>query len=108
MRRFGLSPLLQHIEVLVATTGIIVVQDGWLKYANPKVVKICGYSPDELQAKHVLAFILRSDRQKVREQHGMQLGQESAPDVNLEFRILDKFGNVRWIESSGVVIDWND
>ena len=91
-----------------ANVGIVVVQDGWLKYANPKVVEICGYSLGELQTKHVLAFVLRGDRKKVLEQHGMQLAQKAAPDASVVFRIADKFGKVRWIESSGVVIDWDD
>jgi len=38
----------------------------------------------------------------------MQLAQKAAPDASVVFRIADKFGKVRWIESSGVVIDWDD
>jgi ATP/maltotriose-dependent transcriptional regulator MalT len=38
----------------------------------------------------------------------MQLARKAAPDASVEFRIVDKSGNVRWIETSAVVIDWDD
>ena len=89
-----------------ANVGIIVVQDGRLQYANPKVVEIGGFSLEELKARPLLAFVLHGDREKVREQHRLQLARKTKTDASEVFGITDKLGKLRWIESSGVVIDW--
>ncbi|HDN95679.1 MAG TPA: PAS domain S-box protein, partial [Thermoplasmatales archaeon] len=45
-------------EALVekANDGICIIQDGIIKYANPKVFEIGGYEKNEIIGKHFIQF----------------------------------------------------
>lgn len=88
-----------------ANEGIVVTQDGMAKYANPKAAAITGYDREELYAREYLEFLHPEDRQRALD------GQAVMLRTNLEiphftFRIINRAGEVRWIESNGVAIDW--
>jgi PAS domain S-box-containing protein len=88
-----------------ANEGIIVAQDGWLKFANPKMTEIMGYSGEELLSKPFVEFIHPDDQKMVLERHIKRLKGEELPQV-YPFRIITKEGNVKWLEINAVVITW--
>ncbi|MBD3183768.1 PAS domain S-box protein [Candidatus Poribacteria bacterium] len=94
-----------RILVENANEAIVVVQDGMLKFVNPKAIEITGYSEEELLTKVFTEFIHKEDRQMVLQRHLKRLKGENLPHV-YPFRIVAKNGLIRWVEVNAVVIDW--
>lgn len=88
-----------------ANEPIFVVQDGLLKFFNPKVLEIVGYSKKELSSKSFDEMIHPDDRKMVVERHSQRIRGQEPPSV-YPFRIMDKEGNVKWVEINTVAIDW--
>ncbi len=88
-----------------ANETIIVTQDGFIKFCNPKAVHISGYLLQELTSKPFTEFIHPDDREMVLEHHYRRLRGEVVPRV-YTFRIIDKAGQIRWVENVGVPITW--
>lgn len=83
-----------------------IVQDDEIKYANPRAEKITGYSVDELTSGSFLQFVHPDDREMVNEHHTKRLEGEEEP-YGYIFRIVDKYGNIKWLDNSNTMIEWN-
>ncbi len=88
-----------------ANEAIFVSQDQMLKFVNPKTIEITGYSKEELTCRNFVDFIHPADREMVLNQEQELLTDESIPRV-CSFRIVDKKGNIRWVETNVVRILW--
>jgi len=89
-----------------ATEAIIIAQDGMLKFVNPKAIEISGYSKEELLSTPFVEFIHPDDRDKALDLHfGILKGEKEIP-ANYPLRIIDKQGNVKWIEINAALIKW--
>lgn len=95
--------LLQAVEN--ANEIIIVTQMGFIKYYNPKTIQLSGYSSQELTSQPFTEFIHPDDRDSALKYHYSRLRGEETAGV-YTFRIIDKAGQVRWIEKIGVQITW--
>ncbi len=87
--------------------GILVVQDGYLKYFNRRVMEVAGFSGTELRAKPFIEFIHPEDRQNVFERYQQRVRGESVPSV-YSFRIMTKGGEPKWIQISAVRVVWEE
>ncbi|MFQ5865683.1 MAG: PAS domain S-box protein, partial [bacterium] len=90
-----------------ANEVIIVVQDGKMKFVNPKTMEITGYSEEELTTKPFVEFIYPEDRKMVAERYQRRLRGEEIPHV-YSFRIVDKEGNIKWLDINAVRIFWEE
>ena len=88
-----------------ANEAIIVVQDGLVKFFNPKLLEISGYAQDELDSRPFAKFIYPDDREVV-ELHIRNLERGELPHP-YPIRMVHKDGNIRWVESSGALIQWD-
>ncbi|MGC2063362.1 MAG: PAS domain S-box protein, partial [Thermodesulfovibrionales bacterium] len=88
-----------------ANEGIVVTQDDFFKYANPKAERIFGYSRDDLLSKPFTEFIHSDDRDLMRERHIRRLRGDNLPHF-FSCRIVDHEGTVRWLEINSVLITW--
>ena len=79
--------------------AIKVIQDDRLKFVNKKSAEIYGYSCEEMTNKHMLEMIHPDDQGTVRRNHDKRKRGEAVPTYS--YRIIDKCGNVKWIEISG-------
>jgi PAS domain S-box-containing protein len=95
--------LIQVVENTYET--IMVTQDGFIEYCNPKALAVSGYSFQELISKPFTEFINPQDRERVLRYHHQRLKGEETPRV-YSFRIIDRAGQVRWVENIGVQITW--
>jgi diguanylate cyclase (GGDEF)-like protein/PAS domain S-box-containing protein len=85
--------------------GITIVQDGMIKFANPRESEITGYEQDCLMERPYTDFIHPDDRDNIiRCFSGITDGNPSRMVVT--FRIIDRCGTVKWIESNAVVVNW--
>ncbi len=88
-----------------ANEAVLVVQDGLFKFFNCKTMEISGYSQEELASKPFAELIHPEDREMVVERHRRRLKGEKFLNV-YPFRIIDKDGNVKWVEINAVLINW--
>jgi PAS domain S-box-containing protein len=88
-----------------ANEGILVAQDGMLKFTNHKTAEITGYTEQELLAKPYLDLVHPDDRPIMVGAYTKQINNQPVPD-RMEFRFLAADGHVRWLEIHSVLIDW--
>ena len=89
-----------------ANDGIVVLQDGMLKFINNQAKEFTGRSEKELLNKNFLEFIHTDDHELVTNNHLRRLkGEQIKP---YPIRIQNKKGKYRWAEVKDVKIDWNN
>ena len=84
---------------------IAVAQDGMLKFVNPKAAQYSGYSEKELMSKPFTEFIYPDDRQMVIQRHLKMLQGENTTGA-YALRTVDRSGEIKWVETSEVIITW--
>ncbi len=88
-----------------AIEAIAVAQDGRLKFINPRITELIGYTKDEILSKPFIEFIHPDDRGFVVDRHLRRMGGDRIDEV-YPFRFVDKTGITRWVEISAVRIEW--
>jgi PAS domain S-box-containing protein len=85
--------------------GILVAQNGFLKFVNPMMQVITGFSQDELLSLPFINYVYPEDQEIVMNNHLKRLrGEAFLP--RYQFRIVKKDGSTRSIEMNGIVIEW--
>ncbi len=84
-----------------ASELIVVFQEGFIKFANNKALKVTGYTSEELCSQPFTVFIHPLDRAMLVERYQKRAQGEAVPD-NYEIRILHKDGSTRWVEVNAV------
>jgi len=85
---------------------IIVAQDGMLRFVNPKATELTGYTEDELTSMPFVELVHPDDREMAVEHYLKCLQGEETPQ-SYAVRIIDKDGNIKWMESNAVLILWD-
>ncbi len=88
-----------------AAEGIVVVQDGLLKFVNPKSAEITGWSVEELVSMSFLDLVHPEDRRLIADNHRKRMAGEDTPN-NYVCRIIDRHGTTKWIQINAVRFDW--
>ncbi|OWW22400.1 PAS domain S-box protein [Noviherbaspirillum denitrificans] len=89
-----------------ATEGILVVQEGRIVFANPRVMQLTGFAQEELFARPFDAAIHPEDRALVKDHHLRRLRGEQVEQY-YHFRIVNgRTGAVIWAQLSAVLIEW--
>jgi PAS domain S-box-containing protein len=88
-----------------ANEGIIIAQDGIIKFINPKMLAISGFSLKEAVSRPFIEFIHPEDRPMVMKHHIKRTSREESPE-KYDLRVIAKDGDVKWIENNGVIVEW--
>jgi len=88
-----------------ASLGIVVTQDGVLKFVNPEATRLSGYTEAELTSRPFVDFVHPDDRTIIMEHHVNRIKGDEVPDTYM-FRIINKEGNTLWLENKGVLVSW--
>jgi PAS domain S-box-containing protein len=94
-----------RLVVEYANEGILITQDNFVRYVNPKAVKILGHLKEELTSRPFTDFIHPDDREMVTERHLKRIKGDSVPHY-YSCRIVDGDGNTKWLEINSVLITW--
>jgi PAS domain S-box-containing protein len=84
--------------------NIALIQDGVLKFANPSLFEILGYTLEELASRPFREFVFPEDRKGLEDELENESGQK--PCRSSSFRMVDKNGGVHWIEDKSTFINW--
>jgi len=89
-----------------ANIGIMVIQDDLRQFVNPKFAEITGYPQEELIGKRYDSILHPDEREKIRRRQALKLKGEVIPRIRS--RIITKNGDIKWVESHSIVVDWKD
>lgn len=88
-----------------ANEGICVLQDGIVRYVNPKLPELSGYAAADLLGKRFLDFVHFADRALVERNHQRRM-QGAVENLRFPARLLTRNKGARWFELSGVPLEW--
>jgi PAS domain S-box-containing protein len=87
--------------------GILVTAAGRILFANPRALSLTGMDDETAKSKPFIDFIHPDDRERVLGNHMRRLRGEPVEN-HYQFRVLHASGDVRWLEISAVVFEWQD
>ncbi len=85
--------------------GIVIIQDGLLKYLNPKMTTLTGYSGEEAIGNPLINFLSSQFRNKISEIHKKRMAGEEVP-ASYEAEIISKNGEKVPVEINASCIDY--
>ncbi len=88
-----------------ANEAIFILQDGLMKFPNPWMTSILGYTNAELSRTPFMDFIHPEDRYAVGGNHGKRFKGESNSGT-YTFRAVTKNDETLWIEANTISIKW--
>jgi|GEM_PF-1333793 len=89
-----------------ANEAIFVIQDERVKFFNPQLEQLTGYSPEELRELSFTDVVHPDDLPIVVDRYHKRLVGERLADV-YAFRFLNKQKNHRWAEVNAIQISWD-
>lgn len=94
-----------RLVVDYANDAIFILQDGGIKFPNPKALEIFGYSEEDLSGISFKDIVFGEDRSRVFDQAGqIRIGEVSASIA--PFRIISQCGDMLWVDMNSVPITW--
>lgn len=85
---------------------ILIAQDDTIKFANPKITEVTGFSLDEFYSKPFGSFIHPDDRPMLISNYQKRMNGEKVKPV-YTFRIITKDEETKWMEIRAVLIQWD-
>jgi PAS domain S-box-containing protein len=102
----SLRVLEEQYQALVknANEAIFVMGDGHIKFGNPKIFEISGYTKEELSSKPFKELIHPDDRDTF--EIGYREQSQEKPLQAQPFRLIHKDGHIQWVENKESLIHW--
>ena len=90
-----------------ANEAIVITQDEAVKYCNPKISELTGYSPEEMYSLAFDAFIHPEDLEMVLNEYRSRLSGEQ-PKNSYLMRMINRDGRERYAFVNSALINWDD
>ncbi len=90
-----------------AQEAIFIVQDGLIKFSNPKTSEMTGYSSHELSSLNFTDLIHDADQAHIFDQNTGDLKERVHSNV-YSFRIVRKDASSLWGQINSVSVNWED
>ncbi len=87
-----------------ANDVILIIQEGYIRFHNPRAEEVSGYTGEELRARPFTDYIHPDDREVVLERQRMRMAGISSGIYS--FRCCSKSGEDIWTETDAVQIQW--
>jgi PAS domain S-box-containing protein len=85
--------------------GVLIVQEGVVRYANAAVTTITGFDAHEILGQPIVFIVHPGDRDLVWQRGLARMRGEQVP-ARAEYRVNTKSGEERWVDITVVVIDY--
>jgi PAS domain S-box-containing protein/putative nucleotidyltransferase with HDIG domain len=90
-----------------ANDGVFIAQDGRIKFPNPKVMQILGYTANELAGIHYLDLVHPDDKIIVHQAKEKRAASSETASV-FSLRVMRRAGRELWVQISSVPIFWDE
>ena len=104
MQKFDMPDVYKFI-VEKCQEAILIVQQGVIRFSNPYLSDLSGYSSQELDGLSIDRLIHPDDVDAIQKMHVDRLNGKEVPR-RYEFRAVRKSGEVIHVKISGLLIDW--
>ncbi|MEO8384072.1 MAG: PAS domain S-box protein [Betaproteobacteria bacterium] len=104
-RAMALSETRYRAVVENASEGIIVTQDGYIRFANPRARELTGRNAETVRQTPFIEMIHPDDRARVYGNYLRRMRGETVEN-SYTFRVLNASAEVLWLRISAVAIDW--
>ncbi len=84
---------------------ILVLRKGEIVFANPRAFQLFGFSRDRIMGKRLADLVVPEDKDMVDPLRVNNLPSRGVQNL-YDFRVLNKQGEVHWVEMSVVRCDW--
>ncbi len=88
-----------------ANDAIFITQDEVIKFINPKVLSIFGYSEKQLRETSFVDFIHPEDRERMLERYSRRISGEDVSS-SVAFRVMSRTGEELFVDLNAVLITW--
>lgn len=105
-QRFADAEKKYRLLVDNANDAIFVLQDGRLKFANPKAFQMGGVLGEDLAKCRYTEYLHPEERQKVVERYKKRIEGERVLNM-YPLRIIRRDGSIFWAEVNAVRIEWD-
>jgi PAS domain S-box-containing protein len=89
-----------------ANDGVIIVQDGIVKFVNNRTADLFGFGVGEIQNTPFLDYVSPDERKRIKELHEQRLKGKDVPDI-YEMQALHKDGRKLDIETNSGIITYH-
>lgn len=96
-----------RLVVVNAKEAIVIIQDDVIKYVNPKVSDITGYSEKSLLEQDFFSYIHPDYQMYVADEYRKRLEDETGRSIG-PIQIFDTCHEIRWLEVYSVRIHWEE
>ncbi|ABL66671.1 PAS domain-containing sensor histidine kinase [Chlorobium phaeobacteroides] len=100
------SDRLYRCLIETVSEGVLVIHGDHLRFVNPIVSEMTGYTEAELLSFSFTDMMHPDDRERVKHHH-LKCLKSDLPDLRIELRIIKKNGRILWIEMGGLKTEWN-
>ena len=90
-----------------ADEAILVIQDGWVKFCNPKSVEISGYGEKEQMGRPFIEFMDPDHRDLIMKNYTRRVAGKPSPE-RYEITFIHKDGRPRFLLLNTRLITWDD
>jgi diguanylate cyclase (GGDEF)-like protein/PAS domain S-box-containing protein len=90
-----------------AVESILVIQDRKIVFCNPITSELTGYPIEEIINTSFVKFIYPEDLEIVLNHYRKRVRGDEIKD-RYQFRLVRKDFSFRWVETSGILIEWDD
>jgi len=94
-----------RLLIEISPNAIIVIRGDRIVYANPAAMRICGFSAAELSGMEFWKFVHPESRDLARER-GLAWQRGAAVSGNVEYRLITKSGDDKWVIASSVPMEY--
>lgn len=90
------------------SSGIYIHQENKFKYVNKAAQKISGYSREELYTMNIWRLVHPEDIAMLKERFKKRVQGDINVPERYEFRIITKSGQIKWLDFTGRVIEYEN
>jgi two-component system NtrC family sensor kinase len=91
-----------------ASEGILVIQDGIIKFANPRAASLLAYSGNELSSRQFIELVHADDREAAINRYLAAINSKKLSPANYTYRVITKRGNIKWAETASIEVIWEE
>jgi two-component system NtrC family sensor kinase len=87
-----------------ASEAILIIQDGTIKFSNPRATRLLGYSKTELSSRQFVDFVHEDDRKIAIERYLAAVDNKKTSPDYYTYRVITKKGETKWAETTSTEV----